>query len=381
MASTSNNNNVISEEVLRAQESIYNQDVEVQEDENNVRSLLVEFIKKLKPGTDMYRITVPALVLEPVSFLEKITNFSPPHNNLINAVDLPSAEARFLAVTNWVISFFRKAPKKGFTATKPYNPILGETFYCHWEHGSESTTHFIAEQVSHHPPVSAFYMTNPIKGITYEGHLAPKSKYNGNSVASIMEGRFVLHFSKLDERYTITLPHIVARGIIMGNQFIEINKTIEIVCEKTGYKTVITCKSKSNHEVAGEVIFAGKKKTHSFKGTMNKAIIIVDEATKKEAPFIEFASIQDPFKRVTPVAEQGPFESRRIWHQTTVELKNKKFEAASVYKTAVEEDQRKIQKARKAGQIPEHVPKYFKKQGDAYLYARNYPSMPNEQIL
>ncbi|QQP38193.1 Oxysterol-binding protein, partial [Caligus rogercresseyi] len=59
---------------------------------------------------------------------------------------------------------------------KPYNPILGETFYCHWElpeeDGGSSSSKlssegplprckeddlvFVAEQVSHHPPISAF---------------------------------------------------------------------------------------------------------------------------------------------------------------------------------------------------------------------------------
>lgn len=56
-------------------------------------------------------------------------------------------------------------------ARKPYNPVLGEMFRCHWEMPPEEATSpndlvsdgpvpwatrnqltFIAEQVSHHPP-------------------------------------------------------------------------------------------------------------------------------------------------------------------------------------------------------------------------------------
>lgn len=38
---------------------------------------------------------------------------------------------------------------------KPYNPILGETFRCCWLHPqTDSCTFYIAEQVSHIPPVS-----------------------------------------------------------------------------------------------------------------------------------------------------------------------------------------------------------------------------------
>ena len=37
------------------------------------------------------------------------------------------------------------------TSTKPFNPLLGETFEL-----VTPSFKFIAEQVSHHPPVSAF---------------------------------------------------------------------------------------------------------------------------------------------------------------------------------------------------------------------------------
>jgi hypothetical protein len=40
---------------------------------------------------------------------------------------------------------FYKKPKG---LKKPYNPILGETFRCFWEHPNGSKTFYIAEQVS-----------------------------------------------------------------------------------------------------------------------------------------------------------------------------------------------------------------------------------------
>ena len=43
---------------------------------------------------------------------------------------------------------------------KPYNPILGEVFQCQYDWGDAGKTLYVAEQVSHHPPVSAFYSTN-----------------------------------------------------------------------------------------------------------------------------------------------------------------------------------------------------------------------------
>jgi hypothetical protein len=60
-------------------------------------------------------------------------------------------------------------------AQSQYNPIIGETFRCMWEYADGSKAHFIAEQVilyvlccvvthclvsqvSHHPPISCFYI-------------------------------------------------------------------------------------------------------------------------------------------------------------------------------------------------------------------------------
>ena len=63
---------------------------------------------------------------------------------------------------------------------KPYNPILGETFRCYWKHPkSNSRTFYIAEQISHHPPVSAFYVTNRQDGFCISGCILAKSKFYG----------------------------------------------------------------------------------------------------------------------------------------------------------------------------------------------------------
>lgn len=84
------------------------------------------------------------------------------------------------SVVKWYLSGFYKKPKG---LKKPYNPILGETFRCYWTHPTtNSRTFYIAEQVSHHPPVSAFYVTNRKDGFCISGSILAKSKFYGNSV-------------------------------------------------------------------------------------------------------------------------------------------------------------------------------------------------------
>ena len=74
----------------------------------------------------------------------------------------------------WYLSAYHAGRKSG-VAKKPYNPILGEVFFCHWnvpgsmensekvrvENGpvpwcTRDQLTFAAEQVSHHPPSSYF---------------------------------------------------------------------------------------------------------------------------------------------------------------------------------------------------------------------------------
>ena len=64
---------------------------------------------------------------------------------------------RMKRIVKWYLSGFYKKPKG---LKKPYNPILGETFRCYWEHPNGSKSYYMSEQVSHHPPISANYVTN-----------------------------------------------------------------------------------------------------------------------------------------------------------------------------------------------------------------------------
>ena len=78
-------------------------------------------------------------------------------SSLFRAVKEDEPFLRMKKIVKWYLSGFYKKPKG---LKKPYNPILGETFRCYWQHPNGSKTYYIAEQVSHHPPISTNYVTN-----------------------------------------------------------------------------------------------------------------------------------------------------------------------------------------------------------------------------
>jgi oxysterol-binding protein-related protein 8 len=77
---------------------------------------------------------------------------------------------------------------------KPLNPILGEIFTCYWDYSDGTRGYYISEQTSHHPPKSSYFFMAPEHHIRIDGTLKPRSKFLGNSAASLMEGTAVLTF-------------------------------------------------------------------------------------------------------------------------------------------------------------------------------------------
>ena len=83
---------------------------------------------------------------------------------------------------------------------KPLNPILGENFYGWWDYPDGTRGYYISEQTSHHPPKSSYFFMAPEHNIRIDGTLKPRSKFTGNSAASMMEGLAVMRFLNRNER-------------------------------------------------------------------------------------------------------------------------------------------------------------------------------------
>jgi len=93
-----------------------------------------------------------------------------------------------------------------------YNPILGEIFRCRYDYPDGTVGYYIAEQVSHHPPISAFYYISVDHKVIIRGELRPKSRFLGNSVANMMEGANRIAFldRQEDGEYVISMPNMCA---------------------------------------------------------------------------------------------------------------------------------------------------------------------------
>ncbi|KAI9759891.1 MAG: hypothetical protein M4579_002016 [Chaenotheca gracillima] len=171
----------------------------VEPDQGNVLS---HIISQLRPGADLSRVVLPTFILEPRSMLERITKRAGPPvdrrasfmqhpETLLPMPEIDDDLQRFVSVVKFYLSGWHIKPPG---VKKPLNPILGEYYTCYWDYPDNTQGYYIAEQTSHHPPKSSYFYMAPEHRIRIDGTLKPRSKFLGNSAASLMEGIAILRF-------------------------------------------------------------------------------------------------------------------------------------------------------------------------------------------
>ena len=262
--------------------------------------------------------------------------------------------SRIVELTKWYISGFYIMPK---TPKKPYNPIIGETFRCKWEHpasshGPASNSFLICEQVSHHPPVSAIYAGNRADGWVINGSILFKSKFWGLSAGCLLDGYATLYVPEHNERYKIGFPSAVAKGFIVGPLTMEMFGEVTIECEESGLTSTIEFKTKPSFRgefnCVGGTIRKGKSDVlYELSGRYDDEVFIRDvkaDATRslwKVTPDVRSKCLP---RHTIPFDEQDEFASERLWDKVTKALIAGDQTAATEDKTRIENLQRKIHK-------------------------------------
>lgn len=347
--------------VLDGVEELGNVGIQSEEVHESNKNFLWHIIKQLRPGMDLSKVTLPTFILEPRSFLEKLADYYYHCDILSEAVMIDDPVIRLINIVKWYLSGFYKKPKG---PKKPYNPILGEKFRCFWDHPkTQSRTFFVAEQVSHHPPISAFHVSNKKDGYTITCALLSRSKFGGNSVSAILDGTAKLYLSKRQETYTLTMPFANCRGILLGSLCLELGGKVKIECAETGCKCELDFKlapvwanSSSYNTLTGKVTRFNKV-THSLEGHWDKKITIIDKNTKQKSILWEVTdSVRNSrLKRYTVAfQDQGERESAKLWSKVTEALQNGDQTMATVEKTKLEDEQRKEAKDREGLFVPDH---------------------------
>lgn len=334
--------------------------VQSEEVHESNKNFLWHIIKQLRPGMDLSKVTLPTFILEPRSFLEKLADYYYHCDILSEAVLIDDPVLRLISIVKWYLSGFYKKPKG---PKKPYNPILGEKFRCFWDHPkTKSRTFFVAEQVSHHPPISAFHVSNKKDGYTITCALVSRSKFGGNSVSAILDGKAKLYLSKRRETYTLTMPYANCRGILLGSLVLELGGKVKIDCPETDCRCELNFKlapvwaSSSSYNTLTGKITRSNKLTHTLEGHWDKKITILDKGTDQKSTLWEVTDTvrNSRLKRYTvAVHDQEKRESVKLWSKVTEALQVNDQTVATAEKTKLEDMQRKEARERVGTFTPE----------------------------
>lgn len=321
----------------------------------------MHFLKSIASFSgDLSKMTAPSFILSPVSLTE-YPSYWGEHPDTFNEVqEGKTPEERMVAVLRWFIATLKGQYTSRNTSMghekKPLNPVLSEVFYGKWpDHSGRGELTLVSEQVSHHPPITAYYLENKKAGVSVQGHSGQKTSFNGRTISVLQVGHAFMRLKRTegeDEVYLITLPTLHIDGLWYGSPYIELADTTYIH-SSTGYLATIN--------YSGRGYFSGK--AHSFHATVTQSgsstsLLEVagdwsGSSTVKKGTLLPVSSTfwdanVSPREeiQVKPISEMGEYESRRLWQVVSQGIRTGNYDVASKDKSRIENEQRALRKKR-----------------------------------
>ncbi|RIA83324.1 hypothetical protein C1645_743145 [Glomus cerebriforme] len=310
------------------------------------------FLKTLSTFTgDIYSLSCPSFLLSGVSTLE-YGQYWADYPEYFAAIPKSTEEPeRVVGVLKWYVSTlygsFASRKDKDKIEKKPFNPILGEQFLARWNdrNGSGETVLF-SEQVSHHPPISAFYLENQKAGVSANGHTGQKSHFRATAarIDVIQVGHIIVRMRDHSEKYLITLPSLQILGLWRGAPYVELSGTS--VIQSNNYNILIEFSGKGwlsgdKHTFSATVRKNGSKEPlYTASGTWSEKSTLENHRTNEKTTFLDIQGSQRTTPIIAPEEDQNPLESRKLWKYVSQSIDSGDFATASKLKGDIEQRQR-----------------------------------------
>ncbi|CAK8690875.1 unnamed protein product [Clavelina lepadiformis] len=231
-------------------------------------------------GKELSKITMPVIFNEPLSFIQRLCEYMEYSCLLEEACKAEDSIKRMEYVAAFAVSALASQLER---TGKPFNPLLGETYE---NQRPDLGFNWVSEQVSHHPPVSAFQAngTNPQYPFVFHGSVHPKLKFWGKSVEVEPKGTMVLKLTAHDETYSWTNPKCSVHNIVVGKLWMEQHGIVEILNHKTNERCVVTFKPYSwfrndLNKIEGFIFTDSKEKVRVLEGDWTKYVYSLDMDT------------------------------------------------------------------------------------------------------
>jgi len=307
-------------------------------------SSLTSLLKSITLGANLNKTSlIPISFFFPKSFLQLYAEQNCKMLELLGkASSEPDSLQRFVYVLMYLIFSIGDYPN----GKKPFNPVLGETFQgivINEKEGnnpqSKNYASFVAEQIEHHPPTSALWISDDSFQLIF--NLTEVASFWGNYLKIKNSGREVITLSKLQEIYEISrFPNLYFRFLSWRCEW---SGKLQLSCPSTGYECLLHFKKKkmiggSWDQVEGEIIESKSSKSiYKINGIWSKTISVVDSNSNEEIASYEASNFTS--LSIYP-KDEDENSSTKIWKKVIDALENEEYDKASEEKKKVENDQR-----------------------------------------
>ncbi|KAJ6665170.1 hypothetical protein lerEdw1_004218 [Lerista edwardsae] len=328
-------------------------------------------------GKDLSKVSMPVELNEPLNTLQHLCEELEYSELLDKAAESDDPYERMVLVAAFATSGYASTYYRA--GSKPFNPVLGETYECIRE---DKGFRFFSEQVSHHPPISACHCES--KNFVFWQDIRWKNKFWGKSMEILPIGTLNVTLPKYGDCYVWNKVTTCIHNILSGRRWIEHYGEITI---RNAKSSVCICKltfvklnywNSNANEIQGVVMDQEGKVVHRLFGKWHEGLYCGvgpsakciwrpgSMPTNYEHYYgftrfaIELNELDPALKDLLPRTDARFRPDQR----QDLLLEEGHLEAAATEKQRIEELQRSRRRYLEENDM-EHVPKFFKKVIDA----------------
>ncbi|KAM3857865.1 oxysterol-binding protein-related protein 3-like [Diretmus argenteus] len=331
-------------------------------------------------GKDLSKVAMPVQLNEPLNTLQRLCEELEYSELLDTANQTRDPYQRMVYVATFAVSAYASSFHRA--GSKPFNPVLGETYECDRR---DKGIRFIAEQVSHHPPVSACHCDS--KNFTFWQDVRWKNKFWGKSMEIVPMGTTHVTLPAFGDHYEWNKVTSCIHNILSGQRWIEHygEMAIKNVNRDDGQCKVTFVKAKSwsstVNEIEGIITDRDGKVIHSIFGKWHEGVYQGDPPSATciwranpmpvdQEQYYGFTQFAVELNELDPLlrAQLPPTDTRFRPDQRMLEEGN--VEGAEEQKQRIEQLQRERRKVLEDNNMA-HQPRFFKKSKDDTWVSNN----------
>ncbi|XP_060052066.1 oxysterol-binding protein-related protein 3 isoform X5 [Erinaceus europaeus] len=324
-------------------------------------------------GKDLSKVAMPVELNEPLNTLQRLCEELEYSELLDKAAQIPDALERMVYVAAFAVSAYASSYFRA--GSKPFNPVLGETYECIRE---DKGFRFFSEQVSHHPPISACHAESG--NFVFWQDVRWKNKFWGKSMEIVPIGTTHVTLPAFGDHFEWNKVTSCIHNILSGQRWIEHYGEIVIknLNDDSCHCKVNFIKAKywstNAREIEGTVFDKSGKAVHRLFGKWHESIYCGGSSSsacvwranpmpKGYEQYYGFTQFALELNEMDPLSKSvlPPTDTRFRPDQKFLEEGN--IEEAEIQKQRIEQLQRDRRRILEENNV-EHKPRFFRKSDD-----------------